>query len=335
MKLSENAKFLAVCLLIYSKIALGQTIGIPSELSRLIQEEKYGEAESRALSIKIGDPNLVAWLKLKQGNIVAGVEILEKSVETASTNKAEVLLTSISLLADVSIEQAVRMAERYLAMAEWQNDETLKGSLARLRLKQGSQEDAVAMMEEIYKNNIALPTLKNDTFQLIVDLYTKNNLGQALHFLEKMYVRFPETTIDPGYQLQWCHIVNGLGRSTEVLLKLDQIQTKYPEYFLANEGLFHMARAMSYRGIGDHARSKSEWQLVTNLAIKNHRFDSDARFAAHELEQIAQFETILKGVSKKTKGENKKYKIIIIYILIFTATLLPAILYLKNKIIRW
>lgn len=335
MKFFNRIQLIAVNLFAPLMLLIGQTINVPSELYKLIQEEKYSEAEVRALSFERVDPNLVAWLKLKQGNFVAGVELLEKSIKSASTNQVEVLLSSIAILAEVSTEDALRMAERYLAMAEWRNEEKLKASLVRLRLKHGSQEDAIVIMEGLYKNKIAPPTLKDDTYKLVDDLYTHGNSVQALYFLEKIYDRVPETTIDPGYQLQWCHIVNGLGRSTEVLLKLDQIQTKSPEYFLANEGLFHMARAMSYRGIGDHARSKSEWQLVTNLAIKNHRFDSDARFAAHELEQIAQFETILKGVSKKTKGENKKYKIIIIYILIFTATLLPAILCLKHKIIRW
>jgi tetratricopeptide (TPR) repeat protein len=189
-------------------------------------------------------------------------------------------------------------------------------------------------MEGLYKNKIAPPTLKDDTYKLVDYLYTHGNSVQALYFLEKIYDRFPETTIDPGYQLQWCHIVNALGRCTEALLKLDQIQTKYPEYFAENEALFHIARAMAYRGIGDQARSKIEWQLVTNLAVKNHRFDSDAWFAAQELQQIEQFEKALKGLGKKTNGASQKYKIVLVYILIFSATLVPAIIYLKYKVIR-
>lgn len=148
------------------------------------------------------------------------------------------------------------------------------------------------MMEGFYNNKNAPPTLKDDTYKLVVDLYTNDNPVKALYFLEKMYNRFPETTIDPGYQLQWCHIVNALGRWPEALLKLDQNQTKYPEYFEKNEALFHIARAMAYRGMGDQACSKTEWQLVTNLAIKNHRFDSDAGFAAQKLQQIEQFEKV-------------------------------------------
>lgn len=334
MKFFNRIQLIAVNLFAPLMLLIGQTINVPSELYKLIQEEKYSEAEVRALSFERVDPNLVAWLKLKQGNFVAGVELLEKSIKSASTNQVEVLLSSIAILAEVSTEDALRMAERYLAMAEWRNEEKLKASLVRLRLKHGSQEDAILIMEGLYKNKIAPPTLKDDTYKLVDYLYTHGNSVQALYFLEKIYDRFPETTIDPGYQLQWCHIVNALGRCTEALLKLDQIQTKYPEYFAENEALFHIARAMAYRGIGDQARSKIEWQLVTNLAVKNHRFDSDAGFAAQELQQIEQFEKALKGLGKKTNGASQKYKIVLVYILIFSATLVPAIIYLKYKVIR-
>jgi len=334
MKFFNRIQLIAINLFAPLMLLVGQTFNVPSELYKLIQEEKYSEAEVRALSFERVDPNLVAWLKLKQGKIVAGVELLDKSIKSASTNQVEVLLASIAILAEVSTKDAIRMAERYLAMAEWRNEEKLKASLVRLRLKLGPQEDAIEIMEGLYKNKIAPPTLKDDTYKLVDDLYTHGNSVQALYFLEKIFDRFPETTIDPGYQLQWCHIVNTLGRCTEALLKLDQIQTKYPEYFAENETLFHIARAMAYRGIGDQARSKTEWQLVTNLAVKNHRFDSYAESAAQELQEIDKFEKRLKGLGKNTDGTSQKYRNVLVYIFIFSATLVPVILYLKHKVIR-
>jgi len=246
--------------------AQGVSLGFPNEnIAVLAMAGKYAEAEAELLKLEQEPrPFLLAWLKLRQGNKQEGLALLEKSIsEAQESDRFSTIFYAIGIIGDAGfLAEAEQWKSRYAKDIE--SDDSLLAK--RVQLDQFLRDKDVRSAKNLIDRMLVASYQANESemartiiFRYIIHLYSSagfNDREAALMYLDKLMLKFPETQIDPAYQMQKSNILSTMKNSLESLKILDRIQSDYPDYYEANKPRFFLNRGYNYEDIGDYERAK-------------------------------------------------------------------------------
>ncbi|MDO5552928.1 MAG: hypothetical protein Q4G68_04125 [Planctomycetia bacterium] len=247
-------------------------------IADLAMAEKYKEAEAEMMKLETSpSPLLLAWLMLKQGKKQEGLTLLEKYITEASEpEKVARILSSISILSDAECSaEAEQWQKRYDNAIK--SDDSLPaihfqlGQLLRDRNRASADELIDQVLAKIYTPDSS-EMAKAVVFQYIVYLYTNEDPAAALIYLDKLMQKFPETKLDPAYQMQKANILSTLKKPLDSLKILDRIQTDYPDYYNENKPRFYLTRGCNYEDLGEYEKAKQEQLTGQELCKANPHF---------------------------------------------------------------
>ena len=122
-------------------------------------------------------------------------------------------------------------------------------------------------------------------------LYQAGEPNEALRYFEALRSHFPETRLEPGYQLQWAHIATAAGQPLVAMKTLDRLTSEYPDYFRSNEVLFRISKGLAFEKIGSLDDAKVEFTAAVDLSRSD---PSQADIARAKLIEFTQREESLK-----------------------------------------
>lgn len=256
------AALIGLCLLETASAQEG--LKVTPEIKNLMDKGDYREAERIALQQQPNEPTLIAWLKAKGGKLDEAIKYLEqsKSLDINADSAEEVILEITAIIADSSHSESIRLLESYL------NNEALASRsslwLRLLLLYAGSPNPQEG--EEVAKRVLALnpdpDALRTPLYEYCVSLYTHGHPKEALTYYLELRERVPEAQIDPGYQLQFAHLLTADGRPLDSLATVDRIRSDFKDYAKKNNNLLLVASGLAYEALGDEVKAKKEFETL-------------------------------------------------------------------------
>jgi tetratricopeptide (TPR) repeat protein len=261
----------------------------------MLRAGDYNAAEKMVLEspeVAKDDVLMLPWLKLKQGKTGEGVSLLKRRVNDATQDRGALACHAMQVLADSSVEDAIAMGSEWLGdsgMIDVHN--RIKLMMARLYLRSNQPDLARPLVDEGLEQVDVSESLKDVVFSFVLHLYQAGEPNESLRYFETLRSRFPETRLEPGYQLQWAHIATAAGKPLVALKTLDRVTTEYPDYFRSNEVLFRISKGLAFEKIGSRDDAKVEFTAAVDLS---RAAPSQADIARAKLKEFAQHEESLK-----------------------------------------
>jgi len=240
--------------------------GIDERLYKLLKDGRFAEAEVYAQKSSKVEPGLFAWLKLKQGKIAEGLEMLK--TELASHRDVAQALRVLTIIEDASTEEALSFCQQLIADDLLGDHPLLKLRLVELLLKTNAPDEAMKAADAVLATGYSDDALKQPLFKLSAYLYKKHRAKEAIRYSEELFDKVPETRLDPGYLMQTIHYNTEAGNALESLKRLDSLEKNYPAYFRENPGLFLLAKAQAFDKLGDWQEAERQLKDI-KLRAKN------------------------------------------------------------------
>ena len=261
----------------------------------LLRAEDFSAAEQLALEspdVATGDALMLPWLKLKQGKVDDGIALIKLRITEATEDRDSLACSALQVVADASLENALSLGHEWLDDSRLSDiHQRLELIMARLYLRNKQPEVALPIIDKQIEHADASESLKDVIFALVLYLYQAGEPKEALRYLEEMRSRFPETKLEPGYQLQWAHIATAAGQPLPALKTLDRLTSDYPDYFRSNEVLFRISKGLAYEKIGDLDSATGEFTAAVDLSRSD---PPQADIAKAKLKEFAQREESVK-----------------------------------------
>jgi len=262
--------FLAICeqaailTLLLSAVAFGQGFDLSPEVAELIRAGEYRAAEQLVLASDAFNPNVVAWLKAKQGDVNAAIDFYNRSAP-ANPDKGTVERRAVEvaqIIADSSIPAAIKFLRERCLDESLADSESLWLQLLVLYARSPNPQDGQDIAAKVLAMATEPDALRTPLYEYCVALYTRGFPQIALNLYVELSRRVPEVRIAPGYQLQFAHLSTAAGRPLDSLAILDALRSEFPDYSNDNEALLLVAGGLAYEKLGDEHRAAEQFEKL-------------------------------------------------------------------------
>ena len=247
------------------------------ELTEQIMIGNYAEAEKMLQESDSENITGRFWLMLKQQKQADALSYLEENIARSSLEKRkELIITGIAILNDTKYyDESENLTSKYQSILEdQQSNQSIYAMLLFLeRCKKdnninGARKITDRILEDGGKSFPEYESI-NAVYGFAMYLYSHKMAPESLNYLEELMAVFPETSLDPGYQHQWATVAISADRSLEALVKFDEIQTDYPDYYKKNSASIHIGRGLAYKELKDYEESFKEHLKASELIASN------------------------------------------------------------------
>lgn len=251
--------------------AAEEEFDVGEELAQLISDEKYDEAVELASKQKPPNTLMIGWLRMKTGRVQEGMELIRQQTETELSSESAVdgVLEATAVVASVSNDDGIRMLEAYLEIPVLADSHSLWLQLVAFYGNSPVPQDGENAARHLLSLNPDAQELKTPLYQYAVGLYEKEQPQLALQYYEVLRDRVPETRLDPGYQLQYAHILTAAGEPLASLEIIDGIRTDFEVYATRNAGLLTVASGFAYENLGDLSGAATEFEKIVRQSEMN------------------------------------------------------------------
>lgn len=326
----------ALLVVFFSAVPIAaQGFKVTPDLRKLIDKGDYREAEKVATEMEPNDPILISWLKAKGGRIDEAIKYLEqaRSLNLNADSAEEKILEITSIIADSSNEASISLLEAYLENESLANSSTLWLQLLLVYAGSPNAKEGEEVAKKVLALNPSPDVLRTPLFEYCVALYTQDEPQLALTYYLELRGRVPEAQIDPGYQLQFAHLLTAAGRPLDALSVIDGIRSDFKNYTEQNQALLLLASGIAHEALGDEAEAKSEFKSL--LAIDSKQASGLTRLAEDSIRNLEENEEVRQlvdtsedipsqDIPKSISGSQVAFLIVIILMLLGIAWFLFA-----------
>lgn len=271
------------------------TFAISDKTRTLILANRFAEAEQSVREQAKGEGKpvslaLIGWLRIRQGQEEDGIRLIReaKGIGEAGWDVGQ-LVGLAEVVGDASAAAGISLLESSLESGSVASQSQVWVALLDLYSKSKDPEAGEQVAREVLARVVAPEDLVGPIYRYSVSLYEDGSAKLALEMYEQLRERAPVTQVDPGYQLQYAHLLSAGGKPLEALAVIDGIRSAYRDYTRANEVLLSMASAIAYEQAGDRESAAQEYKAIVASNQKHplaavatdklRNFDEDAQAA--------------------------------------------------------
>lgn len=262
-----------------------QSFRVSAEMKNLIENGKYAEAERIALQQQPPDRTLLAWLKIRGGNVKDGLELARQiyPVDLNSDSAEKSVLELVSLVGDASNSEGIALLESFMKRESLAQSESFWLRLLLLYATSPEPQRGERVVEHVLTLNPAPDVLQKPLFEYIAALYRKEQPALALKYYAELRQRVPETRIAPRYQLFFARLLTANDKPLDGLQIIDAIRTEFKDYAAQNAALLLMDSALAYEKLGDIAGATREFNKIIAGRDSGPQFEMFAETAKEKL----------------------------------------------------
>ena len=259
-----------------------------SKLADLIKAGDYSSAGGLATIENPDDQALFAWLKIREGKVEEGLELARSVYSTGSDGDVteESLLSMIKVVGDASPDVGITILRDSLINKELSDKPALWIALLNLYGLSQKAADGCDVADHVIEKWADSENLLTPLYNFCTRLYMSGQPELAHKYYSSLTNHIPKAKIDPGYQLQFSHIMTAADKPLDALSVIDSIQTDFPDYSQQNSALLAMGKGLAYEKLGDFSSAKKEFEKVVSAS---HPQGSHQGLAALAAEKIVKF----------------------------------------------